>query len=334
MRRSAFSQLRSPTRRVFCTPFEHWGTDMKQIRITALASAALCGLALMAPSQAADLFAPPPPEVYAPVMNWTGFYIGAGGGGNFLFADSYTALDVGFFNGNNGPVAASKHDFFTVAEASADLGAVGGFGTVQGGFDWQFGDRFVVGVFGNYDFGGRTRASHSARFSDFGFPFPPYPPNGPLVLAEHGGGNAIRARVTLGDSWAVGGRFGFLSSESTLWYGLAGYTQARITGEAGHDFAGFFLPQSEYGGGYQYRWSGWRDGVVLGAGVETLLTDAISLKMEYRYTNYKSFRGYGGSDLPIIIIDPPFGEVEQRARFDPEVHSIRGVVSWRFGNLF
>jgi opacity protein-like surface antigen len=123
-----------------------------------------------------------------------------------------------------------------------------------------------------------------------------------------------------------------LSSESTLWYGLVGYTQAKITGQAGHDFSGFILlPESEHGGDYQYRWSGWRDGVVLGAGVETLLTDAISLRMEYRYTNYKSFGGYdGNSTIPL----PPFGEVEQRARFDPEVHSIRGVVSWRFGNLF
>jgi outer membrane immunogenic protein len=292
---------------------------MNPIRITALASAALCGLALMAPSQAADLFAPPPPEPYAPVMNWTGFYIGAGGGGNFLFADSYTAVD--FFDNGIG-VAVEKPVFFTstVAEASADLGAVGGFGTVQGGFDWQFGDRFVVGVFGNYDFGGKTRASHSARFSHFDF----------FDLAqesEHGLETAIRARVTLGDSWAIGGRFGFLSSESTLWYGLVGYTQARITGQAGHDFSGFLRVSSEYGGDYQYRWSGWRDGVVLGAGVETLLTDAISLKMEYRYTNYKSFRGYGGNNF---IED----FVEQRARFDPEVHSIRGVVSWRFGNLF
>jgi outer membrane immunogenic protein len=292
---------------------------MKQIRIIALAPATLCGLALMAPSQAADLFAPPP-EPYAPVMNWTGFYIGAGGGGNFLFADSYTAVDFGLFD------VASDHDFFPDAEASADLGAVGGFGTVQGGFDWQFGDHFVVGVFGNYDFGGRTRASHSARFSNIGFPFPfPF-----AELNEHGGGNAIRARVTLGDSWAVGGRFGFLSSESTLWYGLVGYTQARIIGEAGHDFSGFIVPvpASEHGGGYQYRSSGWRDGVVLGAGVETLLTDAISLKMEYRYTNYQSFSWSGGAS------DLPNGEAEQRARFNPEVHSIRGVVSWRFGNLF
>jgi hypothetical protein len=170
---------------------------MKPIRTIALASAALCGLALTAPSQAADLFAPPP-EPYAPVMNWTGFYIGAGGGGNFLFADSYTAVDFGFTDVID---IMSEHDFFPDAEASADLGKAGGFGTVQGGFDWQFGDRFVVGVFGNYDFGGRTRASHSARFSNFGICFDCL---SVTQLDEHDGGNAIRARVTLGDSWAVG----------------------------------------------------------------------------------------------------------------------------------
>jgi outer membrane immunogenic protein len=296
---------------------------MKQIRITALASAALCGLALMAPSQAADLFAPPPPEVYAPVMNWTGFYIGAGGGGNFLFADSYTA--VGFFDGKQ---IAGEHDFIPDVELSANLGAVGGFGTVQGGFDWQFGDSFVVGVFGNYDFAGRTRARHSVAV--------PLNGNGNnnnvAVASEHE--EEIWARVTLGDSWAIGGRLGFLSSESTLWYGLAGYAQAKITGEAGNnlfDFDDNFNEESYHDSHYRLRSSGWRDGLVLGAGVETLLTDTISLKMEYRYTNYKSFRGYGSEEIPREI---EFRRVEQRARFNPEVHSIRGVVSWRFGNLF
>ncbi|MFW6028545.1 MAG: outer membrane protein [bacterium] len=286
---------------------------MKKIRITALASAALCGLALMAPSQAADLSAPPPSAPVAPVMNWTGFYIGAGGGGNFLFADSYTAVD--FFGGK--PAPTSEHDFFPDVEASADLGAVGAFGTVQGGFDWQFGDRFVLGVFGNYDFGGNTRASHSA-----GAPIENECIDCLSLESEHG--DTIRARVTLEDSWAIGGRLGFLSSESTLWYGLAGYTQAKIEGEAGHpDLRRRVV--SEHDSHYQYSWSGWRDGVVLGAGVETLLTDAISLKMEYRYTDYESFGGHDGKVEE---------GVEQVAKFDPEVHSIRGVVSWRFGNLF
>lgn len=277
---------------------------MKSFRIAALASAALSGLAVLAPLQAADIYAPPPPAPVAPVMNWTGFYIGAGGGGNFLFADSYTAVD--FFGGK--PQLTSDHDFFADAELSADLSDVGGFGTVQGGFDWQFGDRFVAGVFGNYDFG-KTRASHSwsaAPYCD-------------------GFCEGLRARVTLEDSWAVGGRLGFLSSESTLWYGLVGYTQAKIKGEAGHEGGGLRLASDH--GDYQYSWSDWQDGLVVGGGVETLLTDAISLKMEYRYTDYESFGGKDG------IEDIYYG-TEQVAEFDPEVHSIRGVVSWRFGNLF
>ena len=289
---------------------------MKSIRIVALASAALSGLAVLAPLQAADLYAPPPPAPVAPVvpvMNWTGFYIGAGGGGNFLFADSYTAVD--FFGGKPLPLQSSDHDFFPDVKTSGDLSAVGGFGTVQGGFDWQFGDRFVAGIFGNYDFGGKTSASHSASAA---------PIYDRLYLeSEHH--NEIRARVTLEDSWAVGGRLGFLSSDSTLWYGLVGYTQAKIEGEAGYERGGL-VAYSDHGGDYQYSWSDWQDGLVVGAGVETLLTDVISLKMEYRYTNYESFGGYDG--------DAEYYGVEQVAEFDPEVHSIRGVVSWRFGNLF
>lgn len=77
--------------------------------------------------------------------------------------------------------------------------------------------------------------------------------------------------------WTVAGRSGFLSSPQTLWYGLAGWTYA------GNDDL---------------------DGIGVGLGVESVLSGALSMKLEYRHTEF----------------DGP----------DPTVQSVRGVISWRF----
>ena len=49
---------------------------------TSVALAALAAIFMAAPAVAADV-APPPPEAY----HWTGFHIGVGGGGNYVFVN-------------------------------------------------------------------------------------------------------------------------------------------------------------------------------------------------------------------------------------------------------
>jgi outer membrane immunogenic protein len=88
-----------------------------------LASAGLVALSISAPASAADLAARPytkaPPPVVA-IYDWTGFYIGANGGG----AWSHNCWDVtSFVNGRTGPEGC--HD--------ATGGVVGG----QVGYRWQ-----------------------------------------------------------------------------------------------------------------------------------------------------------------------------------------------------
>ena len=71
---------------------------------------------------------------YMPAHTWSGFYLGAGGGGGAVNHDLKAS-----FSGTG----------------SADLngvGGAGGFGTVQVGYDHQLGQRVVVGVFFDYDF--------------------------------------------------------------------------------------------------------------------------------------------------------------------------------------
>ncbi|MPZ39616.1 MAG: porin family protein [Rhizobiales bacterium] len=88
---------------------------------------------------AADMRMPvkAPPLAPAPVLyNWTGCYVGAGGGYGMYDQES-RFVDI------NG-----------VASLSNDNGGRGWFGTVQVGCDYQIGSNIVIGAFADYDFSG------------------------------------------------------------------------------------------------------------------------------------------------------------------------------------
>ena len=82
---------------------------------------------------------------------------------------------------------------------------MGGFGTVQVGYDRQLDQHFVVGAFFDYDF---ANIDSSLTLSG---------PDGSLTI-----------KSTLTDSWTVGGRAGYLVNSNTMVYGLAGYTEAHF----------------------------------------------------------------------------------------------------------
>lgn len=106
---------------------------MKEIVLALTAIAAMTGAA-----SAADLAARPytkAPVAAAPVVSWTGCYVGAGGGGAMTNNDNNVyAIATGL------PLLGNVTN-----------GARGWFGTVQGGCDYQF-QNWVVGAFADYDF--------------------------------------------------------------------------------------------------------------------------------------------------------------------------------------
>lgn len=67
--------------------------------------------------------------------------------------------------------------------------------------------------------------------------------------------------------WGVGARLGTKLNDSTAIYARAGYARSKI------EFLGV---------------SGWGDGVRYGAGLETGLTERVSLRAEFTQTNYES----------------------------------------------
>lgn len=263
---------------------------MKKLN-SSVALAALATFMLAAPAGAADIV--PMPEA----ADWTAFHVGVGGGGNFGFVKEDANS---FINAND--------EFFTFGEHHSDLGDAALFGTIEAGFDYQIGSSVVVGLLANYDFG-KTKMDNQSN-----------------TLVVNNNNNVIdnatfETKWEIGDSWAVGGRLGFVAMENALIYVLGGYTEAKIKSESsisGDNNANFAFSTSD---------SAWEDGWFVGGGVEALLTDSISLKAEYRYNDYGSIKrndevDTGGEEFF-------FANSNQEA--DVTVHSVRAVLSYRFG---
>jgi len=134
--------------------------------------------------------------VYVPETIWTGFYLGVGGGGGAVNHD---------IKGSFKNIEAADPTF----ELNG-LGADGAFGTVEVGYDRQYG-HFVGGIFFNYDF---TGIKTSAQIGGFG------------------------ASYDLDGLWSAGARLGYLVNPSTLAYVLGAYSEAHFTVSPSNPFIG------------------------------------------------------------------------------------------------
>jgi outer membrane immunogenic protein len=252
--------------------------------------------ALTTSASAADLGARPytkaPPPV-APVYNWTGFYIFGGGGGGLWNADSNaqsTGIPAGF--GAAG----------TALTRDQRLGGSGWFGTVGVGYDWQFNGRWVVGLFGDGQFG-ELRGSMSDPF--FG----------------------IEGREKLRTSYAAGARIGWLVAPQVLSYVNAGYS--------GSEWSGASLSTLGPNGGATFATTNSfrRDGWFVGGGVENNLDIfGISAPGWFMKTEYRS-AFYDRISLPETLgpAAAPFtGLTGTAITFKPWVQTISTSLVYRF----
>jgi outer membrane immunogenic protein len=102
---------------------------------------------------------------------------------------------------------------------------------------------------------------------------------------------SFNGTVKQGADGSIRGRFGFLVTPWTLVYGTGGVAFGSVSGSFGyaaHEIDGCILGACAYtnGGG---SWSTTRTGATGGAGVETLITQALTLRLEYRYTDLGRF---------------------------------------------
>jgi outer membrane immunogenic protein len=151
------------------------------------------------------------------------------------------------------------------------------------GYRWQFGTA-VVGI--EADGNGKGGSSSSSSYSYYDT-------------------NAYRAESfygTVNQSWdaSVRGRAGFLVTPTTLAYGTVGIAFGSVSGSfaySAHEIDGLGTA-SAVGGG---SWSSTRSGLTGGAGIETMLGQAWTLRLEYRYTDLGRF----SETVPITTVCVP-----------------------------
>jgi outer membrane immunogenic protein len=252
-------------------------------------------------AHAADQVETAPPATY----DWSGLHIGIGAGLGGV------SLDAGgeIYNYDEGAEFSIGPAGIRSIGAMLDLGGDGALGTVEAGFDLQLGERFVIGIQGDYTWsnleaGGGLgavvcyEADPAADSCDTGTP-----------------DDEINLDYTLvtRSSWSVLGRVGYVANPGALTYVLGGFTRTSLEGEL---ILSSGLSGSTPIASYDYE----RDGVTFGGGIEAPITGAMTLKMEYRRTEWDNDDSTELSDFSGI-----------NTWDDAVVQSMRGVLSWRFG---
>jgi outer membrane immunogenic protein len=251
---------------------------MSKLLLSAAAIAALfTGPALSADMPRPVTKAPPAPVA---VYNWTGCYVKGGGGYGMWNQDTTEVADPS--------LAAIGSEIRT--------GGRGWFGTVGGGCDFQIGERWVIGAYGDYDFASLKGDLH--------------------VLPQN-----LVGSEKMKSAWAAGGRIGYLLTPAVLTYVSGGFTEARFNhvdlvapvpvpapvirnvGVGSHTYSGWFV-----GSGFEYN-LGWLPGLFW--------------RTEYRFAQYDK-------DFLPVVVTATGARSGIGVESEKSVQTIRSELVWRF----
>jgi outer membrane immunogenic protein len=229
-----------------------------------------------------------PPAV--PVTSWTGFYVNGGIGYGMWAADTRT-ID---------PATGA-----CVLCVEQTQGGKRWLGTVGVGYDYQFTNRIVGGVFADFDI-----LNIKGTIQDQG-PF-------------------FAARIKESWSWAIGPRIGWLMTPQTLSYVNGGYTQTHFRSATMVDtFTGTPTPFATLA----FDKSGW----FLGAGVETpfsLFGPNWFWRSEYRYAYFgtKTLADTAVGAGPVVVVPGVggFANPQNSITFKPMVQTVRSEIVYKF----
>jgi outer membrane immunogenic protein len=262
---------------------------MKKIALALTISSAITGSAA-----AADVATPTYVKAVpaAVTHNWTGVYVFGGAGAGLWGADS-NVQSRGFFAIPAGSDITRDQRF----------GGLGWFGTVGLGYDWQLGNKWVIGLFGDGQFGDiHGSLSH------------------PIFTTE--GRESLRA------SYAGGARVGYLIAPNVLSYVNAGYSGSQWSGTN----QSIIVPSIVPGGtNLASTPSFWRDGVFIGGGVENNLDIfGVTAPGWFMKTEYRS-AFYGRATLPVNVAPiAGAGPIGTAVTFKPWTQTISTSLVYRF----
>jgi outer membrane immunogenic protein len=191
---------------------------MKKLTLAAATFAALTSSAIAADlPRRAPAVAPAP----LPVATWSGCYLTGG-------------IGYGMWNQDNHLVSPG------LFENEHTDGGRGWLGRVGGGCDYQFGQRWVIGVLADYDFASLK---------------------GDLTVPSLG----LTGEEKNNWAWAVGGRLGYLPWDNLLVFVSGGYTEANFKAVNAREDSTFSIGETRYpgwflGSGYEYRFD-WLPGL-------------------------------------------------------------------------
>jgi outer membrane immunogenic protein len=255
----------------------------------------IAALALGSVSSAAfgaDMVAP------APVAEWTGFYLGAGGGlawSNVNINHKRCLLD---YDNACDDYFVDERDF----DHTSDPGAVG---IVQGGFDYQIGPYYVTGIGADWTFGDVLGDNNQRSHEDeWGF-------------HDHFDHND---KSLVDVYW----RSGFTPLPNLLVFGLGGWTWADIDSK-------FKVTDDDGDWHHNNNDSFNANGFTLGAGLEWKFADLpLSLRAEYRFTRLNDFNNndHFSGDCERYECD-----FRDRNDVNIDIQRVLFTLNWRFGGF-
>jgi outer membrane immunogenic protein len=236
-----------------------------------LATTLACGMS--ASAFAADLPSRKAPPVYvppAPVSLWTGFYAGLNAGGAFGAGSSLSSTGGDLYDDFAPAAAGAAGALGATAYGVGGLNNSGFIGGGQVGYNYQFGQRFVVGV--EADIQGLAGSSGNVSFMGGS----PDPAGSPASMVTTG-----QIQGSLDYLGTVRGRAGFLITPTLLIYGTGGLAYGGTNLSASYssgDLAGLYGPG--FGSSsYSDTLVGW----TVGGGIEWMFLPNWSAKLEYLY---------------------------------------------------
>jgi outer membrane immunogenic protein len=261
---------------------------------------------------------------------WSGFSVSLGGGGANVGAD--LGADVSNQDNFTFDFPANLLEFIVEGSGHTNSNVDGweGFGTLQGAYDFRFGN-ILLGALADFDFyPGDPRGQSSSNIDgNFSINFNGATVFGPVPFPNYA---SATSSLELEKVWSVGGRLGYLITPSVLVYGLGGYTQASLNGQV--DLSYFDLLNGTQT--LSLRASDELRGYFVGAGGEMLITKDLALRLEYRYANYdgemSSASASSGASVNLGGGSISYGHNSAvQADLDAQIQSIRGAIVLKLG---